>query len=336
MQRPESRFHVRSHSGFDLTFKTLESLFLQLFNEQNACRRLGFLAISRLLDGDPIANAQPGWYLWLEGRAGGFLIEWAGAEDDPEDAPDRRLRSDFLLRYYPDPSEEVFLTYNSEERLARVGPSFDHTATPHFRARSELDPAWFAVGGLRLEAPADLTALTFTLAAQDHLFERRLDPDNAAAAGLSALSGATGDDDRRVPGWALSWQLVDHLIRAFAYLHRAKPTAFAVEETRGQRLLTRDGRAVDAEPDPRTRLRQLHVTLPLTYAHHRLAQTGRDLPAPIAVPASPFASTGWWEAAELEVPPSNFVCERCLGADEMLDRRFAALVESPRIGDFHV
>ena len=84
MRRPESRFHVPSHSGFDLTFKTPESLFLQLFNEQNACRRLGFLAISRLLDGDPIANAQPGWYLWLEGRAGGFLIECRSArKNDP-------------------------------------------------------------------------------------------------------------------------------------------------------------------------------------------------------------------------------------------------------------
>ena len=329
---------MSSHSGFDLTFKTVEALFLQLFNEQNACQALGFIAISRLLDKDPITHCNPGWYLWIKGHAGGFLLEWVGAEDDPADAPEPVLRSDFVIRYYPDPSEEIFLAFSDAERLARVGPSFDHTATPHFQARSDHDPSWFAVGGLRLSATPDLPALTLTLAAQDRDRQRRRNKNAAGSVEASVLASIGDNDamDRDVPAWGLAFDLFDRLVRAFAYCHRSRPSAFEMSESPGQIAITEAGRPVSVETDHHTKMRQLSVTLPLTYAHHRLSVAQADATARISRPDTGFAPAAWWSAADLEVAPSNFVCERCLGADDALDSRFAGLVESPRIGDFHV
>ena len=223
MPKPTENHNEFYSDDIDLVRRVMEDTFIPLFLDEQACQKIGFTHISRLI------GEMPGWYLWTKDRKGAFLLELVAIE--PMDMThsislDRipELEASFVLRYYPSPDEPVFKDYALVERLIRLSPFFDQTGTPRTENRKEIHESLFMAGNLHLLFDRKLSLAILNVSAQDRWVEVRKD-------GLAGFdhSGQTietipqGFIDRNIPGWELTWSLFDKLLLGFCYVHRSIP-----------------------------------------------------------------------------------------------------------------
>lgn len=198
----------------ELARRVMEDMFVQLFWEEQACRRIGFKNISRLI------GEMPGWYLWTDSRKGAYLLELRRIK--PSDS--RIIKAYFLLRYYPSPEDPFFKDLAHMERQVRLGSFFDHTGTPRSENRKEIHESLFAVGNLHLAFDTDLQLAKLQISSQDRWMEVYIDGQNDQANSAEKIEVVhKGGIDRNVRGWDLSWDFFDKLILGFCYVYKSPP-----------------------------------------------------------------------------------------------------------------
>jgi len=89
-----------------------------------------------------ISHSYTGWQLWLPGIQGVFELllksHTAEALTLRADVVAQYHRTDFLLKYYPDPREKVFETFSLYERILRQSEVFNGQSTPREEVKEKL------------------------------------------------------------------------------------------------------------------------------------------------------------------------------------------------------
>uniref|UniRef100_A0A7C4BA50 Uncharacterized protein n=1 Tax=Thermofilum pendens TaxID=2269 RepID=A0A7C4BA50_THEPE len=156
------------------------------------------------------------WRYQVKGAMGVYeLVEW--------DVQRSLLRTDlpnlpvlefsgpvFLVKYYPHPDEEVFEEFSAREQVLRLSPYFDYGESPYPTLNSvegELDPTLFNVGVMHILADDALGIIRLSAHSQDRFI-------SVAEEGVrvsNVLLVPPGGRDRNVPGWELTWKLLERI-----------------------------------------------------------------------------------------------------------------------------
>ena len=303
---PEAVFES---SPFGLAYQAVEALLMALFPDGNARRHIGFRQISRLVE-DRLA-----WYLWTDDRPGAYLVELS--ETPTDHAWRGPVRADLLVRYFPDPDEDVFATCSPVERRLRRSPLFDATGTPTLRGRAEIDPALFLCGVLRLSSLPTASGLVLAVLSQTEwreVAERRDGPHIL----------------RSLPGWDLTFPLFEKLVLAQAYVHHLMPAAARAGRLDGMAWVRARDHSWSARPDPALEGRSCAVVLSagpdaLSAADALTALQGAADPTlseeviaeTLTAPSARLAwiEPAWWQAHRWTFAPDAHVCHHCFAEE---------------------
>ena len=206
--------------------QAMEDMLTSLFHDPQACRKIGFTNIRRLI------GFIPGWYLWTEEHQGAFLLELMRLRS----LNHRFIAAYFLIRYYPSPQEAHFLDFAPVERQVRLSSFFDETGTPQYESQDHIHESLFAIGNLNMEINRGLNLIKLKLFSQDRWREVQDD--------LRRGEGTGAQIHRNVPGWKLSWTLFDKLLLGFCFVHRSPPLGLRLTVSPGMEYhLGTDGMA---------------------------------------------------------------------------------------------
>jgi hypothetical protein len=314
----------------DLVRRLMEDMFIPLFLDEQACQKIGFTHISRLV------GEMPGWYLWTKDRKGAFLLELVAIE--PMDMThsislDRipELEASFVLRYYPSPDELVFKDYALVERLIRLSPFFDQTGTPRAENWKEIHESLFLVGDLHVFFDRQLSLAIFKVSAQDRWIEIR---KNGLAvfdhSGQTIEAVAQGAIDRNIPGWELTWSIIDKFLLGFCYVHKSIPhtrlsrssgvTWYIYTEDQVEEIQSPDivqwtlETGILLQSDKNTSTDILHLKKVL----HEFFRISSENKIPVGYfeeppeKEHPWINANWWMSSSWSFPPSEEIKHCCL------------------------
>jgi len=279
---------------FGLAYWALEGLFLHLFPDSNACRRVGLTRISRVPD------RALAWYLWIAGVSGAYALDL-----EPYD-PDGAC-ADLSIRYFPPPEGPGCTPFSEDERVARAGPLFDGTGTPRHGRHPSLAPGLFHIALLTLDWTKQHGRMTWTLCAPSRWIEQ---------------DQASGSVLRDVPAWDLAWPLFTRLVTGFAYVHRAAPARVCSAAAAGG-VIVRNGADVHVEEGGEAEMRRVSVAFDLAGQDPGVevppAGTPWRLTADLAAEPPeplPWIDPAWWRAPAWTFPPDRHVCHHCFEEEE--------------------
>jgi len=208
-----------------------------------------------------VSHSYAGWQLWLPGIQGVFelLLKSHAAEALTlrAEVVAQYHRTDFLLKYYPDPSEKVFETFSLYERILRQSEVFNGQSTPREEVKEKLHETYFTVGEMTLALSSDHQAVGLCLRSQDEWRETRSSPLSARDSAGKLWRLPAGAVDRRVPGWKISQIFFIPLIRAYARRY-GNPKFLRLTEFKG-RVWRVGKKGVESRWSPRVRERRLDV-----------------------------------------------------------------------------
>jgi hypothetical protein len=212
------KFHI---DDIDLGRRVMEDMFIPLFLDEQACQKIGFTHISRLI------CEMPGWYLWTKEDSGVYLLELTSLGIS-ESALIRNqlssLEAHLALRYYPTPEETSFKDFTFLEQQIRLSPCFDHTGSPLFEKQEEIHESLFSVGHISVAFDRELSIAKMKVSSQERwveFYEDSIRVDTDSGLGTAPLEEKT--KLRNVPGWRLSWGFFDKLLLGFCYVHKSRP-----------------------------------------------------------------------------------------------------------------
>jgi hypothetical protein len=323
--------------NIDLTWRVMEDTFIPLFLDEQACQKIGFTHISRLI------GETPGWYLWTKEQRGAYLLELIDIEyfhnepgivDIPKPIINPEVKAEFIVRYYPSPDEPSFDDFAFIEREVRLGPSFDHTGTPLFDKQNEIHESLFTVGRFHLAFDKGLSLALLTISSQDRWIEivkkgPLVKTDHRQVMEVIPEEVKT----RNVPGWELSWYLFDKLLLSFCYVHKSIPFGLGLTEYPGTTYhISEFNQVVDAhEPDVHGRTIEAGVLmrsiLPLPIDSRGLKEAFWEsirlslkkdevLVEYFENPPEegcPWINPNWWIASSWSFPPPNEIHHCCFG-----------------------
>jgi hypothetical protein len=205
----------------DLVRRLMEDMFIPLFLDEQACQKIGFTHISRLI------GEMPGWYLWTRDDRGAYLLELTSLKiGEPISMTNQSpfLAADLVLRYYSTPEEPSFKEFAPIEQEVRRSPWFDRTGTPLFEKQDEIHESLFIVGHICVAFDRELSFAKMKVSSRDRLVELCVD-----GVGLDSdsdrpvASQMENTRIRNVPGWNLSLGFFDKLLLGFCYVHKSHP-----------------------------------------------------------------------------------------------------------------
>lgn len=278
-------------------FYRIRSIFLYAVVDNCLRNLIGIDKVSQIFDGEY------GWYFWLSGRQGVWELccaDWGKKFAWPY--------CRFLLRYYPHPEEKVFENFSFGEQIMRLSPSFTDYGCPKFDSRGEIDESYYVVGKLDIFLRSKI--IVAILKSQDRWIEYR--PQGLKVekpGGERVWVVEEGGKDRDVPGWDLSWQYFDCLVKAFCCIQKTPPSMVRLKSYPG-RIWYVNGGEVWEERSAEALTRQLKVAIvpagekeKFTLGGETLFSQGQDINE---VEQSSLLNKDWWEAAregERLLPP---------------------------------
>jgi hypothetical protein len=143
------------------------------------------------------------------------------------------FRTTFLLKYYPDPREDLFRTFSLYERFLRQSEVFDERGTPRGDLKQRIHESYFSVGEMVLVLARDQTAIGISLRSQEEWRERRRSPLSLRDRRGNVWSLSSGSIDRRVPGWRLSLSIFLPLLKTYV-LRYGDPKLMTLSDRRGR------------------------------------------------------------------------------------------------------
>ena len=168
-----------------------------------------------------------GWYFWLLQRKGVYEIEFLGREEK-----NSRVSIEFSLKYYPHPDEAVFADYSIFEQLMRLQYPFEQNC-PTPQCRENLSPHFFYIGKINLLWYDE--AVLLSVCSQNRWIEylkQGLKIKNNEGV-LQEVLGA-GEKDRNIPGWDLSFDFYNCLMKAFCFAYRSAPQLISLKHSPGK------------------------------------------------------------------------------------------------------
>jgi hypothetical protein len=119
----------------------------------------------------------------------------------------------FLLKYYPDPEEEVFEDFSVKEQILRLSAHFNYGKSPYpvLNSEEELDPTLFNIGIFYIVADDVLGIVRLGAYTQDRFISISQDGINLS----NVLVVPPGGIDRNVPGWALTWNFLEKMAETY-------------------------------------------------------------------------------------------------------------------------
>lgn len=267
----------------------------------------GFNKVSRFYEGGG------GWYFWLDDKRGVHELEAVGWG--------KRFiwpYQHFLLRYYPHPEEVVFGNFSFLEQATRLGDGFSQ-GCPKLGTGKQFHESYYMIGELNIFLRNK--AILVIVSSQDRWVEyRRQGLEMGKPSGEKICVVEKGEKDRDVPGWGLSWDYFNCLIKAFCCIYRTPPSLVRLKSYPGKIWYVNGEDGVREEFTTNIYLRQLEVAIipkqekkrekifkdileicksvdeeKFTPAVETLFSEERDI---AQVEGSSFLNKDWWQAAK--------------------------------------
>lgn len=250
---------------------------------------IGFAKVSQVF-----RHQARGWDFWLNGKQGVWELQWVGWGEKFAWSYCR-----FLLRYYPHPDEPVLEDFSFGEQIMRLSHNFTDYGCPRFDSRREVDQSYYVIG--KLDIFSRNKAIVAILKSQDRWIEYRpqgLEVEKPGGERVWVVE--KGGKDRDVPGWDLSWQYFDCLVKAFCCIHKTPPSMVRLKSRSGK-IWHVDGAEVREERTAEVVMRQLKVAMvpggekeKFALRGEALFSQGQDINK---VEQSTFLNKDWWQAA---------------------------------------
>lgn len=184
-----------------------------------------------------VSHSYAGWNLWVTGIQGVFELLLKGHEPESfrfaKDAVQRYFRTEILLKYYPDPNEDLFKTFSLYERILRKSDIFDGQPIPRQEIKQSMHESYFTVAEITLAMARDDKAVGLRLKSQDEWRETRGSVLSARDHTGKIWRLAAGALDRRVPGWKIGMGFFSILVKACA-LRYGSPRLLLFSESKGR------------------------------------------------------------------------------------------------------
>ena len=298
-------------------FDEIENIIIYSLFDDYLRNFVGFDKVSRFYEGGG------GWYFGLNDKQGVYEVE---AVDG-----DKRFTwpyQQFLLRYYPHPEEIVFDNFSFLEQVTRLGDGFTE-GCPRFGSRKQFHESYYVIG--ELDIFLRNKAIVAIVRSQDRWVEyRRQGLEIAKPSGERIYVVEKGEKDRDVPGWGLSWDYFNCLVKAFCCIYRTPPSLVRLKSYPGKIWYVNGEDGVLEEFAKDIYLRQLEVAMvpkhekdreklfkdilqichsvdeeKFTPAVETLFSEEQDI---AQVEGASFLNKDWWQAAEegRQVLPREF------------------------------
>ncbi len=182
---------------------------------------IGFRGISQFFE------EGQGWYFWLSHKQGVYELELLNYEQK-----DNYFKTMFLIRYFPCLEEKLFESFSLLEQMLRLNYNFKD-GCPDSASRKNLGDYNFYIGHLDI-IWHDQVAF-FSLRSQDNWVEyREKELVIATPAGDKKCLIEKGGTDKNIPGWSLSWDYLDCLVRAVCSVMGTPPSLVTIKNTPGK------------------------------------------------------------------------------------------------------
>lgn len=184
-----------------------------------------------------VSSSYAGWDIWLSGIQGVFELLLKAHEPESfrfaKDSVARYFRTELLLKYYPDPTEDLFNTFSLYERILRRSELFDGQLIPRQEMKQAMHESYFTVAEITLTMSQDHKAVALSLRSQDEWRETRGSVLSARDHTGKVWRLAAGSLDRRVPGWRIAMSFFSPLVKACASRY-GSPRLLRLSESKGR------------------------------------------------------------------------------------------------------
>jgi hypothetical protein len=166
---------------------------------------------------------KPTWYFWISGAPGVYALQLEGITAPEADHQDW-VNGNFAVKCYPLPHEKVFQSFSFQERSMILSESFDHTHTPRFSHREQISDTLFNVAAVELNVDPENKRAHFILHGLEIM---NISYATETIQNYPVLQKKkrfkSGEIDRKVPGWALSYPLFDRLLCLYSFYSKKTP-----------------------------------------------------------------------------------------------------------------
>lgn len=297
-------------------FDQIENIVTYSLFDDYLRKLIGFNKVSRFYEGDG------GWYFWLNNKQGVHELEVVDCDKTFTWSHQR-----FRLRYYPHPEEIAFDSFSLLEQVIRMGDGFSQ-GCPRLGLGKQFHESYYVAGELNIFLLNK--AILAIVSSQDRWIEYRqqgLEIEKPTGERICVVE--KGKKDRDVPGWGLSWDCFNCLIKAFCCIYRTPPSLVRLKSYPGRVWYVNGEGEVREEFATDIYLRQLEVAIvpkqekereklfrdilqicqsvgkENTTAVETLFSEDQDI---TQVEGSSFLNKDWWQAAEegRQVLPREF------------------------------
>ncbi len=229
-------------------FDQIENVVIYSLFDDYLRRLIGFNKVSRFYEGGG------GWYFWLKGKPGVHELEVVDCDKTFAWSHQR-----FRLRYYPHPEEAVFRNFSFFEQVIRMGDGFSQ-GCPGLGLGEQFHESYYVIGELNIFLLNK--AILAIVTSQDRWIEYRqqgLEVEKPTGERVCVVK--KGEKDRDVPGWGLSWECFNCLIKAFCCIYRTPPSMVRLKSYPGKVWYLNGEGKVREEFAAGIYLRQLQVAI---------------------------------------------------------------------------
>jgi len=217
---------------------------------------------------------RPCWHIWLSDSEGVYELALvnSGSKSIYEDMREGVKKvlldqywSEFVIRYYPSPNEQVFEDFSFYEKVLRLSEFFDRDGRPRSDMKDTFHESYYTVGSMQLIVERNMNMLSLSINSQDRLIDYRMKGVKIESGENKIIWGVKpGGRDRNVPGWELSWRIFDRLVETYCRLYRTSPSICYLVNCPGKVWKIKDSEGVEVEYTWKYPDRYLEVEIILT------------------------------------------------------------------------
>ena len=166
---------------------------------------------------------KPAWYFWIADTPGTYALQLEDINAPQPDRPDW-VSGIFALKCYPYPHQNVFQSFSFQERSMILSDVFDDTHTPRFSHRDRIPDTLFNVATVELNVDRNGRWAQFIMEGLELMqisYVSEVIPNYPVLQKERRFK--SGEFDRNVPGWELSYPLFDRLLSLYSFYSKKTP-----------------------------------------------------------------------------------------------------------------
>ncbi len=206
---------------------------------------------------------RPCYYFWLRNAPCAYCLSLGDSFSTKLDDVSSVVGI-YNLKSYPFRNTPVFNQFSKEERLLLQSDCFDGTNTPKFERIDDIPGHYFTVGTIELAYLAASPHDCLEISAQSLDLIKTFRSQGSTLA-LHEEDASENQLERDVPGWSLTYRVLDFLCLIHSFHYRKKPSRTIVYESTGFEFVRDDTTGILSIADSESS-RSLSMTV--NYSEH--------------------------------------------------------------------